>query len=272
MQIVLQELNLIPTLSVAENLFLADLPRRAGIVAATACARTRRGAAGGRPRRPRSATAGRPARRRPAATGRARGGAGAPVPRADPRRAHRGADRRRDRAGVRAPAPPRAAGTAILYISHRLEEIRRLCHRVTVLRDGRVVGERDAEDASIDEMVRLMVGEGVLDAVEHAPRTTGPVALRVEGLTRGRAAARRQLRGPPRRDPRPGRPRRLGPDRDAARHLRRRSADGGTHQPGRRPAARASAGPATPCAPASAWCRRIARRRACACRSRCAPT
>ena len=39
-----------------------------------------------------------------------------------------------------------------------------------------IVGERDAEVASIEEMVRLMVGEDALDAVEHAPRTTGPVA------------------------------------------------------------------------------------------------
>ena len=110
-QIVLQEPNLIPTLSVAENLFLADLPRRAGIVAATALraqAASALRAVGLEALDPRPA--GRPARRRPAAARRAGGGAGAPVPRADPRRADRGADRCRDRAGVRAPAPPRRGG------------------------------------------------------------------------------------------------------------------------------------------------------------------
>ena len=75
-QIVLQEPNLIPTLSVAENLFLADLPRRAGFVAAAvlrAQATSALQAVGlGRPR---SGPAGRPARRRPAAARRAGGGA-----------------------------------------------------------------------------------------------------------------------------------------------------------------------------------------------------
>jgi ribose transport system ATP-binding protein len=78
-----------------------------------------------------------------------------------------------------------AAGTAILYVSHRLGEIRRLCHRLTVLRDGRVVGTRDAASTSLDEAIALMVGPTAASVPAHRPRPTGAVALRVEALTRG---------------------------------------------------------------------------------------
>jgi ribose transport system ATP-binding protein len=76
-----------------------------------------------------------------------------------------------------------ASGTAILYISHRLEEIRRLCDRITVLRDGRVVAALDAAGASLEDLVRLMVGDGALSRTGQGPRATGAVALRVDGLT-----------------------------------------------------------------------------------------
>jgi ribose transport system ATP-binding protein len=55
------------------------------------------------------------------------------------------------------------AGAAIIYISHRLEEVKRLAHRITVLRDGNLVATRNASDISPNEIVRLMVGRSLQD-------------------------------------------------------------------------------------------------------------
>ena len=52
----------------------------------------------------------------------------------------------------------RAAGTAVVYISHRFEELFRLAHRVTVLRDGNSVETRLMEATKTDDLIRLMVG------------------------------------------------------------------------------------------------------------------
>lgn len=52
----------------------------------------------------------------------------------------------------------RAQGVAILYVSHRLQEVLALADRISVLRDGRLVATLDGADASEDELVRLMVG------------------------------------------------------------------------------------------------------------------
>ncbi len=67
-----------------------------------------------------------------------------------------------------------ATGTGVLYISHKLDEVRRLAHRVTVLRDGARVITRPASGLTEDEMVRLMVGRvierGALGAVSPDAR------------------------------------------------------------------------------------------------------
>jgi len=74
---------------------------------------------------------------------------------------------------------------AVLYISHRIEEIRRIADVVTVLRDGAIVGTWPIEDISNEQIVDRMVGRHV--AADTLPRThtPGPVALRVEGLSVG---------------------------------------------------------------------------------------
>jgi len=74
------------------------------------------------------------------------------------------------------------AGTAILYISHKLEEIRALCERATILRRGRVVATCDPRARTARELAEMMVGATLTDpARSEAPE--GPVLLRVAGLS-----------------------------------------------------------------------------------------
>jgi len=54
-------------------------------------------------------------------------------------------------------------GVSIVYISHRLEEIMQIADRITVMRDGRIVKTLEAADATIDEIIRLMVGREIKD-------------------------------------------------------------------------------------------------------------
>jgi ribose transport system ATP-binding protein len=76
-------------------------------------------------------------------------------------------------------------GVAVVYISHRLEEVARLAHRVTILRDGVVQATLDRGTWHIDEVVGLMVG-APLELAFPAKRgaiETGPPALRASGYT-----------------------------------------------------------------------------------------
>jgi simple sugar transport system ATP-binding protein len=75
-----------------------------------------------------------------------------------------------------------AAGVSILYISHKLAEIRALCDRATVLRGGRVVGRVVPRDETPDSLARLMVGREVqaCQLTSHAP---GEPLLTVAGLS-----------------------------------------------------------------------------------------
>jgi ribose transport system ATP-binding protein len=78
----------------------------------------------------------------------------------------------------------KADGVAIIYISHRMAEVFSLGDRITVLRDGRRIGELHPGDVSTDQLVRMMVGRTVNISY---PRTfaaeAGPVLLEVKGLS-----------------------------------------------------------------------------------------
>ena len=81
----------------------------------------------------------------------------------------------------------KAEGVGVIYVSHRMEELRRITDRVTVLRDGRVVETQPTADLPLDRIVELMVGRELVEQVDLGERAVGPVALRVEGLRRGDA-------------------------------------------------------------------------------------
>lgn len=81
-----------------------------------------------------------------------------------------------------------AEGTSILYISHKLDEIRALCHRATVMRMGRVTGLCDPREESAASLSRMMIGgEPPREARVAAER--GPVRMAVRNLTLPRAHA-----------------------------------------------------------------------------------
>ena len=83
----------------------------------------------------------------------------------------------------------REQGRGIVNISHRLEELREIADRVTVMRDGRHVATVRIEDVSIDEIISMMVGRTIYEEAPQVPDDLNEkdVVLEVRGLSRGRA-------------------------------------------------------------------------------------
>jgi len=192
-RMVLQELSMVPTLTVAENLFLGDLPQRLGFVD-------------------------RPALRERAEQALARVGLDldpwTPVQTL-------GIGHRQMIEIARALASAcrvlildeptamlsahesatlferidalRREGVAVVYISHRLDELARIADRIVVLRDGKLVTDAPAATVTQDALIHAMVGRDVADASETQRTTRAPwpgdgsPALRVTGLTRAPA-------------------------------------------------------------------------------------
>lgn len=78
----------------------------------------------------------------------------------------------------------RDAGVAIVYISHRLEELAKVAQRVAVLRDGQLVAVEPIDRYSSDELVTLMVGREVGEAIDLGERQIGAPLLQVKNLSR----------------------------------------------------------------------------------------
>ena len=72
-------------------------------------------------------------------------------------------------------------GHALVFISHKLHEVMAISDRVTVLRDGRLVGTRHTRDVTRDELVKMMVGREVKPLAAQ-PMTAGRPRLKIEGL------------------------------------------------------------------------------------------
>ena len=76
----------------------------------------------------------------------------------------------------------RGQGVSIIYISHFLEECRRICDRYTVLKDGETVGSGAMKDATLDGIVTLMTGREVKDLYPRTAHTAGEVVLEVKSV------------------------------------------------------------------------------------------
>ncbi|MDN7244958.1 sugar ABC transporter ATP-binding protein [Planococcus shenhongbingii] len=75
-------------------------------------------------------------------------------------------------------------GVSFIYISHRMEEIFSLCDRITILRDGQYVGDRNINETSFEEIVQMMVGRELGERFPERNAKIGEVKLAVKGLSR----------------------------------------------------------------------------------------
>ena len=82
----------------------------------------------------------------------------------------------------------KARGIAVIYVTHRLKEVKTICDAYTVLRDGRFVATGKVSDIEIDGMVRLMVGRDVEFLRRPGHRPPGEVVLRLDRVTRRRGS------------------------------------------------------------------------------------
>ena len=116
----------------------------------------------------------------------------------------------------------RSAGVAILFVSHRLEEVFELTDRTTVFRDGRHVMSASTSSLQPSDLIRLMVGREVT-LFPRVDKPIGEVVLGVRGTHPARRVQRHQLHREERRDRRHGRPGRGWSDRGGASPVRDRS-------------------------------------------------
>ena len=74
-------------------------------------------------------------------------------------------------------------GVAVVYISHKMDEVFRIADRITVMRDGRTVGSEPRADLSQDDVVRMMVGRDVKGTFVQTGKVEGPEVFRVDGYS-----------------------------------------------------------------------------------------
>jgi rhamnose transport system ATP-binding protein len=78
----------------------------------------------------------------------------------------------------------RSHGAAVLFISHRLEEVFAICQRVTIMRDGKFVRSAPIDELTVDDIIRAMVGRDLDELFPKSPTTPSDVALEVSHLSR----------------------------------------------------------------------------------------
>jgi len=81
----------------------------------------------------------------------------------------------------------KAEGVGIVYISHKMDELKRIADRVTVMRDGETVGTVPAAETPVETIISMMVGRKLTEETATVPDlSAAPVVLEVRGLKRGR--------------------------------------------------------------------------------------
>jgi len=178
-----QELQLVPEMSVAENLFLGHLPNRLGFLQRRQLLQRTIAQLSdlGEKIDPRARTASLPiAQRQMVEIAKALSRDAKVIAFDEPTSSLSGPEVQRLFAVIR---KLRAAGRVILYVSHRMEEIFQICDKATVLRDGRLVETFD-QPAQVghDVLVRAMVGRSISDVFSYSPRPQGAPALEVRDL------------------------------------------------------------------------------------------
>ncbi|MDQ0012129.1 inositol transport system ATP-binding protein [Variovorax boronicumulans] len=83
----------------------------------------------------------------------------------------------------------KSRGLGIIYVSHKLNEVKAICDRFTVFRDGRYVTTGAVADATVNDLVRHMVGREVVGVKRHPSGVVGEVVLKVEGVSRLKAVS-----------------------------------------------------------------------------------
>lgn len=185
-RMVLQELNLIDTLSVAENLLLGSIPARAGFIRRDELMRMARthlervGLTGIDPARPVSELG--IGQQQLVEIARGLMGSARLLILDEPTATLSAHEISELFAQIEA---LKARGVGILYISHRLDELRRIADRVIVLRDGEQAADFPTGAVPHDELVRAMTGHAPAERSDRSRRKPGPERIRVEQLSRG---------------------------------------------------------------------------------------
>lgn len=182
-RVVYQELSLVMDMSIAENLFLGRWPRRKGIIqhhdmfAAAAEALARLGVDLA-PERPVSTLS--PAEKQLVEIARVLIGSPKLVILDEPTSSLAEAEANKVLAAVKRIS---AEGISVVYVSHRMNEIRQIADSVTVMRDGRIIETVPVEGADTREIVRLMLGTEMAEEASIQPGPRGDVVLELRGLS-----------------------------------------------------------------------------------------
>ena len=85
-----------------------------------------------------------------------------------------------------------AQGVSVIYVSHKMDEVYRVCQSATILRDGRLIGRVDLPQTPVETVIERMVGRELAHGVHHS-FTRDRVVLETRGLTRGRTVQNASL-------------------------------------------------------------------------------